>query len=436
MYETDVSFDDNNIRLNMPVFKVDKQRRTVHGFATLDNLDSQDDIVTKEASTSAFKRFRGNIREQHDPTKAVGKVVDFKEQTLYDSDSDKEYNGVFVSAYVSKGAQDTWEKVLDGTLTGFSIGGAIEKTESAYDENLDKSVRIVHDYNLVELSLVDSPANHLANVVSIEKSKDGGVEVNTPLVKGDIENVFWCDTDNLVVVKSTEEEHCAICNCGMDNVGFVEVDDLDKKTTIKSALETFKKNLTAKEASSMAEKEDVEKMRHSSPAKTEEAVAEPVAEEPQEVAEEVVIVEEEVAEVVPEVVVEEVEETEAQAEEVEEVQSEEEASLDEFLVTTKNEWAKAKEDIDSLQKDLTSSLASLADTVKTLNDKIDGVANTVAGVEKQVQNSNDSLGKRMNAVEDTTAFRKSGDLGEVAQVNEIPKQESVWGGRFLNTADL
>jgi phage head maturation protease len=426
LYETDVSFDDNNIRLNMPVFKVDEQRRTVHGFATLDNLDSQDDIVTQEASKSAFSRFRGNIREQHDPTKAVGKVVDFKEQTLYDADSDKEYNGVFVSAYVSKGAQDTWEKVLDGTLTGFSIGGAIEKTESAYDENLDKSVRIVHDYNLVELSLVDSPANHLANVVSIEKSKDGEVEVSTPLVKGDIENVFWCDADNLVVVKSTEEEHCAICNCGMDNVGFVEVDDLDKKTTIKSALETFKKNLTAKEASNMAEQENVEKA-YGPPTTKEEPAAEPVAEEPQEVAEEVVVVEEEVAEEVPEAVEEAVV--------VEEEESKEE-SIDELLVTTKNEWAKAKEDIASLQKDLTSSLASLADTVKALNDKIDGVASTVSGVEKQVQSTNDSLGKRMNAVEDTTAFRKSGDLGEVAQVNEAPKQESVWGGRFLNTADL
>ncbi len=116
--------DGDNIRLSMPLTKVDKERRIVSGFASLDNVDKQDDIVTAEASMSAFAKFRGNIREMHQPV-AVGKMVDFKEDKYFDPDTKKFYKGVFVSAYVSKGAQDTWEKVLDGTLTGFSIGGPI-----------------------------------------------------------------------------------------------------------------------------------------------------------------------------------------------------------------------------------------------------------------------------------------------------------------------
>ena len=106
--------EGEQLRLSMPFSKVDKERRTVSGFATLDNVDKQDDIVTTEASLKAFKKFRGNIREMHQPS-AVGKMVSFKEDKYYDTKSEKMYNGVLVSAYISKGAQNAWEKVLDGT---------------------------------------------------------------------------------------------------------------------------------------------------------------------------------------------------------------------------------------------------------------------------------------------------------------------------------
>ena len=38
--------DGENLRLSMPFSKVDKERRLVSGFASLDNLDKQMDIVT------------------------------------------------------------------------------------------------------------------------------------------------------------------------------------------------------------------------------------------------------------------------------------------------------------------------------------------------------------------------------------------------------
>jgi hypothetical protein len=49
----------------------------------------------------------------------------------------------------------------------------------------------------------------------------------------------------------------------------------------------------------------------------------------------------------------------------------------------------------------------------------------------------DEFGKRVDAVEADTAFRKSGDLGEIVQETEPEQvQKSLWGGRFLKTADL
>ena len=70
--------DGDSVRLSLPFAKVDKERRIVSGFASLDNLDKQGDIVTSQGSLKAFSKFRGNIREMHQPL-AVGKMVNFKE---------------------------------------------------------------------------------------------------------------------------------------------------------------------------------------------------------------------------------------------------------------------------------------------------------------------------------------------------------------------
>jgi hypothetical protein len=173
-FTTKVS-EDNKVVLTMPIQKFNEEKRTVSGFATLDNLDSQRDIVDKEASLEAFKSFRGNIREMHMP-KAVGRMVNFEEKTYFDPATGEDHNGIYVEVYVSKGAQDTWEKVVDGTLSGFSIGGAFNNTQMEVTKGADgQPVRNIKQYYLTELSLVDNPANQLANVFSIQKSADGTI---------------------------------------------------------------------------------------------------------------------------------------------------------------------------------------------------------------------------------------------------------------------
>ena len=236
--------EGNNLRLSMPIAKVDIERRMVSGFATLDNIDRQGDIVPSEASVKAFETFRGNIREMHDDKKAVGKLVSFKEDSFYDQETGKFYKGVFVSAYVSKGAQDTWEKVLDGTLTGFSIGGSVKDYEDTYNKEMDKSVRIIKEYDLFELSLVDNPANQYANVISVEKGHAGGY-----LSKALIENVFWCSEDDIVQLSAGSLSDCPRCDKGMNNIGFVETNDAQKADVVKSILSTIKNDV--KEVSKM-----------------------------------------------------------------------------------------------------------------------------------------------------------------------------------------
>lgn len=228
--------DDNNLRFTMPIAKVDAERRVVSGFATLDNIDRQGDRLLAEASRQAFENFRGNVRLMHQPIPA-GKVISFRENSFYDPKTAKTYSGVFVDAYISKGAESIWQMVLDGTLTGFSIGGKIVDSEPSMDDETEQPIRIVKKYELMELSLVDSPANQFANILSIQKVNDE--IVTTGIATGfSVENIFWCKEDEIAITESSELAECVMCHKSMDVIGWVESEDQDKDLEISKAVDS------------------------------------------------------------------------------------------------------------------------------------------------------------------------------------------------------
>lgn len=429
--------EGNNLTLSMPIAKIDIERRIVSGFATLDNIDRQGDIVPSDASIKAFERFRGNIREMHDDKKAVGKLVSFKEDSFYDQVTGKLYKGVFVSAYVSKGAQDTWEKVLDKTLTGFSIGGSVKEYEDTYNEEIDKSIRIIKEYDLFELSLVDNPANQYANVLSIEKGHAGGY-----LAKALIENIFWCNEDDIVQLSAGSASDCPRCDKGMNNIGFVETNDAQKADVVKSILSTVKNDV--KEVSKMENEaiENADLAEEIAKADTEETVK-AVAEEDVEKSVEEDAVEKSESE--------EVEKAEApgnsQAMEDEDEETDEEDDSEEMKGDMKKSddeelakaYAESIETTKAVANQMNSTMNMLADTIKALNEKVEELNKTVSGVKQEVDSVKNEFGKRVDAVEKDTAFRKSGDLGEVVQESvlfEKTQNKSLWGGRFLTKSDL
>jgi len=418
--------EGDTVRLSMPFTKVDQERRIVSGFATLDNVDKQNDIVTAEASMEAFTKFRGNIREMHQPT-AIGKMVDFKEDKYFDPETKKFYRGVYVSAYVSKGAQDAWEKVIDGTYTGFSIGGKMLKWDDAYDEKMEHEIRVIKQYDLIELSLVDSPANQFASILSVEKID--GVDVITGIDSDTVlENVFWDAASDLVVLSENESEVSPVSGDVMENIGFVEKSDKEKADMIKFLIDSAKGINTVKitkEVSPMtnATKDLVEK--------SDEVVEEvEVAPEADAETEEVVGTEETGVEVDVEKSdnVEEVAEeaTPVDAEAVEEAVEVDEVSKSD---TTDNV-------VSEIKNTITSAFSDLAETVKSLHEQVSELNKSLDSVKAQVAETKEEFGKRVDAVEADTAFRKSGDLGEIVQDEPEMVQKSLWGGRFLKTADL
>ena len=175
-----------DFNMTFPIDMVKKEERIVTGIATADNVDKVGDLVDFSASLDAFKNWQGNIREMHAPV-AVGKAISYKPIKMKGVDGE-EYNAIQVEAYISKGAESTWQKVLDGTLRAFSIGGKILKKEMMQNKvHNGRPVHVIKEYNLGELSLVDNPANAMATIDLVKKDTTGDLQYVLELLEEEFE---------------------------------------------------------------------------------------------------------------------------------------------------------------------------------------------------------------------------------------------------------
>ena len=441
---------ESSMTLSFPIAKVNKEKRTVSGFASLDNLDRHGDVVTAEASKRAFERFRGNIREMHGPS-AVGKMLNFKEDSYFDKESGKKYNGVYVTAYISKGAQDAWEKCLDGTYTGFSIGGNIVDAKMEKSDDGTETHRVIHNYDLHELSLVDSPANPLANIFSIQKMAENIVT----------ENVFWCATDEVASTSTAVTKDCVVCDAPMLNVGWVEQSDTEKFETIEKVIDSyFKKDdaptpsheatETAAPGNVVDSSSTINLYPDQNKAKTVSPIDLSSAIKKNEGGNE--MTEETNAEVTPEVT-----EVEAPAVETTEVVEESaEFSGEEIAkavtiseVEDTLDFTKMVGDLktfftESLEKSYATSAATVQDVVKMVQDTKEEITKTIdelkAKNEEITKTITDMYGKidyvdnQLKGFESATAVKKSSDLN--GSMEETKIQKSIWQGHFLGVNSL
>ena len=429
----------NDINLSVPFTKVNREKRTVSGFATLDNIDQTNDVVTAEASVKAFESFRGNIREMHGSL-AVGKMVSFKPETFYDPATKEFYNGVYVTAYISKGAQDTWEKVLDGTLSGFSIGGKINESDNEVNKANGKTVRFIKDYDLIELSIVDSPANELCNVLSIQK-------VNGQLIFKGIatevvtENIFYCEDSNSVFISTEKTYDSPVSGKPAQLIGWVESSDVNKAKEIDKILDAHKQSrFTLPDSQKIAKQANAEGGNEMSE-NTENVVAEDVAVDAAvEVAvEETAVVAEDAAPA--EAPAEDAVAEDVPAETLEKAAEVSEDKVDEpdfakmlgdlkgFFSETLNKASEAnaaqvttiQETVETFSKSVDARISELAEQHTALSSAVNNIKNTIDGVQK-----------RVDAVESETAIKKSSDLG---RSEEVTIKKSKWNGSFLGSVN-
>lgn len=131
------------------ITKVDDEQRIVSGYASTEVIDCQGDIITTDAMKKAFPEYMkfANVREMHTDS-AVGIVKSYR----FDE------KGTFIDVEVAD--DSAWNKVKKEVYKGFSIAGAVKK----------KIGNNITDLMLVEISLVDRPANPLALITEYKSS--------------------------------------------------------------------------------------------------------------------------------------------------------------------------------------------------------------------------------------------------------------------------
>lgn len=406
--------DGSTFDLSLSISKIDKVKRLVFGWATLDNVDLQDDIVTFDASLTAFEKFKGNIREMHQPI-AAGRMVEYRPQQ-YVAEDGNTYNGIFMSAYVSEGAESTWKKVLDKTLSSFSVRGNINKSRMEFRKDLNKTVRIVEDYTMTEVSLVDSGGNQYANVVSFAKDAEGNVVATGDLSTVEIHNVFLCKDDRIVELS---KEESLVCQKGHDmkNIGWVENSSADTMEKVNALVQEHISKHAEGGVDVMAEENVNEEAVAAEPEATEEtavavdeaAGAEEVdvkaAEEAKAAHEaEAVGTAEELEKSLSEAI-EELRKSTATTEQVEQIMKDVDGKFEAF----QSEFAERFTALEKQQEELTKSLTTVTEGLSTMSKSVDGL-------------------------QDSSATRKSGDLGgepEGDVLEKSNKKPGVWQGSIL-----
>jgi len=151
------------MKLYAEISKTEKQNDgtiKVFGYASTESVDSDGETITAEAMKAALPEYMkfGAVREMHQPS-AAGTAIVAKVE-----DDGRTYFGAHIVDPVAV------KKIEAGVYKGFSIGGkALER------DNLNKT--IIKSLKLVEVSLVDRPANPDAvftcyKAEGIEKSAD------------------------------------------------------------------------------------------------------------------------------------------------------------------------------------------------------------------------------------------------------------------------
>ncbi len=151
----------------------DDNDRLIQGYASVEVVDRQGDIVPVEAMEKAMLKYMergGNLLYAH-LNKPVGKVLQWhiEEHPQY------KVPAVKITAMIFKDYQlenEVWKYIKDGKLKGFSIGGVATQTKTVKAD--DTNVRVLDDIELSEISVVAEPANQgaLISAKSIAKSAE------------------------------------------------------------------------------------------------------------------------------------------------------------------------------------------------------------------------------------------------------------------------
>lgn len=207
--------------------KADDAQRIVEGYVSSPMVDCDQQIVDQtwlKGELPPWLASYGNIREQHNPARAVGKAQ------AVDLDAEP---GPYLRAKIVD--DDAWRKVKEGVYNGFSIG---VKSPRILRDGTAPNGRIVGG-KLIEVSVVDRPANDAAKFVLVKAAGHGAWKdaqtgavleaVTQPATPDAIKcDLAGCDCDCHMGAPDSECDcQCTACKAARASVGMDADGDFD-----------------------------------------------------------------------------------------------------------------------------------------------------------------------------------------------------------------
>lgn len=158
---------------------ISDEERLIEGWASVEVLDVQGDIVPVEEMEKSMYKFmdRGGLIMYGHSNKPIGKILQWSVEKYPGTD-------VYGIKFVAKIFDDynvddeVWKMIKEGKLKGFSIGAQAREEKRIVKDGasgMPKEVGILKDLNLLEISVVEQPANPLAVIEAINYYAKGKV---------------------------------------------------------------------------------------------------------------------------------------------------------------------------------------------------------------------------------------------------------------------
>lgn len=152
----------------------DSTKRFIKGYASTDDADRVDDIITMEALRKAKSQLlqpgSQTVFFNHDRNQPIGKTVG----TWLDQ------KGLIVKILISaaKSVDDIWTQIKEGVLNSLSIGGRFKKVQVERDGDGNITSFKVLELELFEVSVVGIPANPKASIFEVIEKSFKGLTLN------------------------------------------------------------------------------------------------------------------------------------------------------------------------------------------------------------------------------------------------------------------
>lgn len=146
-----------NITRFVDIKKIDDDERMVYGWASTGDLDKDGEIIEPaafEKSLPDYLKFP-TIREMHQP-----KPIGITKETRMEKN-----RGLFIAAKIVD--SEAWMKVKEGVYRAFSIGGRVK----------NRIDNVIKELELIEISLVDVPANPAAVITLFKGDKTDNIHI-------------------------------------------------------------------------------------------------------------------------------------------------------------------------------------------------------------------------------------------------------------------